>query len=155
MAALSDWVRDHAVLLNWLGVFSSLMFVGSLLLIPWLVAKIPSDYFLRRQHLVDRWRGRHPLLRVGVLAVKNLCGCMLIGAGIAMLVLPGQGILTIVVGIILLDFPGKFALERSLARRRSVLRALNWIRTRMERPPLESPRQDEPHATDSDSPRTG
>jgi len=57
-------------------------------------------------------------------------------AGIAMLVLPGQGVLTIVIGIMLLDFPGKYRFERSLAARRPVLRSINWLRRRANRPLL-------------------
>ena len=43
----------------------------------------------------------------------------------------------ILVGLIFLDFPGKFALERRLARQPPVFRALNWIRARAGRKPLE------------------
>jgi hypothetical protein len=52
---------------------------------------------------------------------------------------PGQGLLTIAVGLILLDFPGKFRLERWLATRRSVWRSLNWLRRRAGSKPLQMP----------------
>jgi len=57
-------------------------------------------------------------------------------AGIAMLVLPGQGILAILGGIELMDFPGKYRLERWIVSRPAVLRSVNWLRRRMGRPPL-------------------
>ena len=132
----------HEVLLGWLVAVSALMFVGSLIAVPWLVIRIPADYFVRRQHLVDRWRPRHPLLRIALLALKNLCGVVLVLAGVAMLVLPGQGILTILVGLMCLDFPGKFALERRLVRQRPVIGAINWMRAKADRPPLELPESD-------------
>ena len=57
-------------------------------------------------------------------------------AGIAMLVLPGQGVLTIVIGIMLLDFPGKYRFERRLVAYGPVLKAINGIRRAARRQPL-------------------
>jgi hypothetical protein len=134
-----DCVRGHEVFLGWLSVVSALMFFGSLVAVPWLLIRIPSDFFLRRMHYVDRWRPRHPLLRLILIVVKNLCGGILVLAGIVMLVLPGQGILTILVGLICLDFPGKFALERWLIRRPHVIQTINWLRSKAGREPLMPP----------------
>jgi hypothetical protein len=67
---------------------------------------------------------------------KNLLGYILIVAGILMLVLPGQGTWTIVVGIMLLNFPGKYKLERWIVSRGPVLRSINWVRRRAGRDPL-------------------
>jgi hypothetical protein len=75
-------------------------------------------------------------LRVVLRAVKNIVGLVLVLAGVLMLVLPGQGLLTIFMGITLLDFPGKRRLELSVVRRRPVFSALNWIRKKARRPPL-------------------
>lgn len=127
------WLRDHEGLLLWLGV-SAAMFVGSLVIVPIAVARIPEDYFAHdRREPLDT---RHPLLRLTLRVLKNVLGFVLVVAGIAMLVLPGQGILTIVIGIALLDFPGKYRLERKLVSRPAVLRSLNWIRRKAGRPPL-------------------
>jgi len=52
---------------------------------------------------------------------------------------PGQGILTILIGLSLLDFPGKRNLELKLIRLRTVRKAINWIRARAQQPPLELP----------------
>jgi hypothetical protein len=139
MHAIFDWIGSHESLLGWLGVASVLMFVGSLTAIPWLVVRIPADYFIRHQHYVESRLPRHPLMRVVFKILKNLLGVVLILAGVAMLVLPGQGILTIVVGLIFLDFPGKFALEQFFIRQKAVHRAMNWIRAKAKRPPLELP----------------
>jgi hypothetical protein len=57
--------------------------------------------------------------------------------GLAMLVLPGQGILTILIGVMLLDFPGKRRWELWLIRRRGVRHSIDWIRQRAARPPLD------------------
>jgi hypothetical protein len=134
-----DWIQSHGVLLGWLSAASVLVFVGSLTLIPWLVIRIPADYFLRQRHYADRWKPRHPALRIAVLAIKNCIGGLLVLAGLIMLVTPGQGVLTILVGLLLVDFPGKFAAERWLISRPPVFRAVNWVRGKAKRPPLESP----------------
>ena len=57
--------------------------------------------------------------------------------GIAMLVLPGQGVLTILAALVLLDFPGKRRLERRLLLRPRLLGALNSLRARAGRPPID------------------
>ncbi len=134
-----EWIRAHETVLGWLGALSALVFVGSLLAVPWLIVRIPSDYFLRQRHYVDRLGPRHLAWRVAYLAVKNLLGALLVLAGAAMLILPGQGILTILVGLICLDFPGKFALERCLVRIPPVIASINWMRGKAGREALKLP----------------
>ena len=68
-------------------------------------------------------------------------GVVFILAGLAMIVLPGQGVLTILIGLALTNFPGKYALEQRLVRRPAVSGALNWIRQKAGRPPLEIPEE--------------
>ena len=68
--------------------------------------------------------------------LKNLFGVILLLGGMAMLVLPGQGILTILIGLSLLDFPGKRALERRIVGRPLVLQAINRIRRKFNKSPL-------------------
>jgi uncharacterized membrane protein YbaN (DUF454 family) len=64
---------------------------------------------------------------------------VLLVAGVLMLVLPGQGLLTVFIALVLLDFPGKFRFERWLVQRRSVGRALQWMRRHGGAPPFEIP----------------
>lgn len=135
----SSFIHAHKVALSWFAVLSAVMFFGTLLAIPWLLARIPADYFLRPHYYTDRWRPRHPILLVVFLAAKNLLGLVFVLAGVVMLVGPGQGILTILVGLLFLDFPGKRAMELWLVRRRPVIEAINWIRRKANRPPLELP----------------
>jgi hypothetical protein len=127
-----DWLREH---LWWTFSLSVVMLVGTVVLIPVVVARMPSDYFVRR----GGWRRRHPVLDRVLWAGRTLLGVLIISAGLAMLVLPGQGILTILVGVMLLEFPGKRELELRLIRRPRVLRAVNWMRRKAGRPPLVLP----------------
>ena len=63
------------------------------------------------------------------------CAVFLV-AGVAMLVLPGQGLLTILIGLMLISFPGKRGLERRIVGRPTILRILNGMRARRSLPPL-------------------
>lgn len=111
-------------------------FVATLVLVPWLVLRLPADYFLQEQRQPMLWGARHPVLRLLVRILKNLLGLAVMLMGLAMLLLPGQGILSIVLGFLLLEFPGKFRMERWLVSRPPVLHAVNWLRTRRGREPI-------------------
>jgi hypothetical protein len=78
------------------------------------------------------------VLRWGGLVLKNLLGAFLVLFGVVMSLpgVPGQGVLTILLGVMLLDFPGKRQLELKLVSRPKVLRTVNGIRRRFDRPPL-------------------
>jgi len=125
-AGLEGWGE----ILGWLAAVSALMFAGSLVLIPLLAARIPADYFVASGRGQTAWRRRHPLLRLFVLVLKNILGYVLLLAGVLMLFLPGQGLLTIFLGIMFMDFPGKYRLERYIIARAPVLRGINWLRRR-------------------------
>jgi len=128
--ALLSWAEGHTALLSWLGAGSALVFIASIAALPWLAAQIPADYFLASP-APTRSR-RHWLW----LLARNLLGALLLLCGIAMLVLPGQGLLTMVVALVLLDYPGKRRLERRLIELDSVLNSLNWLRRRRGAAPL-------------------
>ncbi len=123
--------------LLWLCIASVAVFVVSLATLPWLVARIPADYFCHRRREPAEWKSRRPLLRLGFLVLKNLLGLVLLLGGIIMLFIPGQGLLTMMVGMVLMDYPGKYALERRIASIPSVHSALNWLRSKRGAPPLQ------------------
>lgn len=131
---MQEWFSQHA----WtIGVVSTLMFVVGIISLPFFVGRIRADYFLQPEAPASSWQRRHPAIRLTVLILKNTLGVLLLLAGLAMLLLPGQGVLTILIGITLLDFPGKRRLEFWIIRRRGVLTAVNWIREKANRPPLQ------------------
>ena len=70
------------------------------------------------------------------LVLKNALGLLLLACGIVMLVIPGQGLLTMLIGLMLMDFPGKRRLEARLVAVPSVRRSINWLRERAHRAPL-------------------
>jgi Flp pilus assembly protein TadB len=81
----------------------------------------------------------YPALRIIYLVLKNIFGGVFVLAGLAMLVLPGQGIISIVLGLSLLSLPGKRRLVRRLVGLPSVLQTINRLRRRAGKPPLQAP----------------
>jgi hypothetical protein len=133
------WLHGHASVLWWLGALSVVTFVGTLVALPLVVARLPPDYFTYAQRPVRRHQAQSPGARVLWHLGKHLLGILIVLVGVAMLLLPGQGILTILIGLMLLDFPGKRRLERRLVQQPSVWRALNWMRAKAHQPALEMP----------------
>jgi archaellum biogenesis protein FlaJ (TadC family) len=139
MPDVLTWMREYQSLLEWLGGVSLLMFVATLMIFPLVVIYLPEDYFVRDRRDPAHQTRRHPAVWFTLTVLKNIFGALLILAGIAMLVLPGQGLLSILIGLTLLNFPGKYALERRIVGRPAVSRTLNRIRLGAGRPPLEIP----------------
>ena len=136
LQSLLAWIGNHGALATWLGIFSAILFIISLLSLPWLVSLIPEDYFTHKQREPSKWKTLHPLTRIVLLALKNLLGLVLLAGGIFMLVFPGQGLLTILMGLFLVDYPGKYQLERRIATSPRVLSSINWLRAKRGKPPL-------------------
>ena len=139
MSMIIEWVRDNQAIFQGLGLLSIGLLLVSLVVFPIVVANLPRDYFVRQERDPAHQTRRHPLLWFAVTVVKNIIGFALILAGIAMLVLPGQGILTILMGLALTNFPGKFTLERRLVSRPAVGRALNRLRALVGKDALDLP----------------
>ena len=118
-----------------LTILSLVFFVGSVIAIPFILIRLPADFFDIR---VPRpWmKDHHPVLRLIGHIVKNAVGAIFLFAGFLMLFLPGQGILTILIGISMLDFPGKRNLEAKMIGQPTVLHAINGMRKKFGKPPL-------------------
>ncbi len=134
------WMREYTAQLAWGLGLSALMFIAAMIAVPVVVIRIPPDYFRcrnwRERHLAHR---RHPAVHLSLIVARNLLGILLILAGMGMLVLPGQGILSIVIGLVLTDMPGKFRFARWIVGRPVILTAVNRLRARAGRPPLVIP----------------
>jgi Putative transmembrane protein (PGPGW) len=128
----------------WLVAGSLLSLAIGFLLGPWLLLQLPADYFTYRRRHAETAVLRHPLVHLMLTGAKNLVGAILVVAGILLFFLPGQGIITLVAGLVVMNYPGKFRLERWLVRRPKVLPALNWLRRRYGREALLEPEPDRP-----------
>ncbi len=115
-------------MLKLLGLFSLLTFVGSLIAVPWLIGRMRADYFVTHWQAVEGRHRRHPALALTTLVLRNGLGLVLVAAGLAMLLLPGQGLLTILIGVCVMDFPGKRRMLQRLVNVPQVRQGLNWIR---------------------------
>lgn len=131
-----EYLSDNEVLLIGLGIFSAITFVASLFLVPFLVVRLPADYFDKENRHKTLLQQRHPVIRLLLLIIRNVAGIMVLLLGIAMLILPGQGLLTIFIAVMLIDFPGKYRLQRWLIQRPSIYRAVAWLREKAGREPL-------------------
>ena len=118
----------------WLGVISFGIFVFSLLSLKWLVALIPSDYFIDKKS--SKFKSKFPVTWLVSMIIKNLIGYVLIIGGILMLVLPGQGLFTIFIGLMMSNYPGKYSIERKFIAIPSVLKTINWLRKKSNQDPL-------------------
>ncbi len=131
-----EWLKEYATVFEVLGVVSAVSFVASLIAIPVLVARIPDDYFVRDHSSPSTFRNRHPVLKLLVTIGKNILGVLTLLIGVVMLFLPGQGVLMMLVGLFLIDFPAKRRLELALIRRPNVLQSVNWLRRKSGRSDL-------------------
>ena len=130
-----EFLANYKQFIFWLGSISAVIFLFSLLSIKWLVGSIPSDYFIKKKS--SKFKNNYPLTWLFSLIVKNILGYSLILGGIFMLVLPGQGIFTIMIGLMLSNYPGKYAIERKFIGIPSVLKSINWLRKKSDKPPIE------------------
>jgi hypothetical protein len=138
-----NWLEDI-----WAGVTLGRVAVGvalfvislavSFAAIGLVMVKVPPHYFSSR-HDRDFLPGSPWLVRWGATIAKNIAGVLLILLGIVLSLpgVPGQGILTILLGLIFLDIPGKRPLEARIIKRPAVLSAINRLRAKYNKPPLE------------------
>jgi hypothetical protein len=119
-----DWLAAHGATTGMVVGASLVLAIASTALMVFLIARMSPDYFVAPAPPPGSWRYRHPVLRFATRVLKNLLGVVFVLLGLAMLVLPGQGALTILVGVCLLEFPGKRKLELRIMSKRPVHRAI-------------------------------
>lgn len=120
------------------------------IVITYIITQMDTRYFISKkvsandskknnQLTLYRQIMHHTINRTVAYALKTaeiLLGLILILCGLAMLVLPGQGIITLLIGLSLVPFPGKDKLERKLLSRKSIQSTLNWIRIKANKEPF-------------------
>lgn len=109
----------------------------SLAVVSFVLVKLPATYF-KSSHNKKFLADRPPVIRGLAIIGKNLLGVLLVVIGILLSLpgVPGQGILTILLGVMLLDFPGRPRLEHWLVSRPRVFNAINKLRHRFSKPAL-------------------
>jgi small-conductance mechanosensitive channel len=130
-------LRIPATALWSIALLSAIMLGLALIAAPIVVSRLPSDYFAREGRSVWEASGRVRWIRWLWVVVRNLIGLGLLSLGVLMLVLPGQGVFTILISVMVLSYPGKHRLLRWIAMRRGVSESMNWVRRKANQPPLE------------------
>lgn len=135
---LTEWFtvlyEEFRPLLFWFTSISLALALVSIVVLPVMVIYMPKDYFLGAHR-----RRRRGFSTTWVLLIRNLCAFLLMVAGLLMLVLPGQGLLTLLAALIISDIPGKYRMERWLVLRPGILRAINWLRRKYAKPAVIAP----------------
>jgi hypothetical protein len=134
---LITWLKGNVPL-----VFEGIgIWIVSLVVTIWIaryyLISIPPDYFARPHQPFEAWRDSHPALRWTLLIAKNLFGAIFLIAGLVMLITPGPGWIALLLGLYLLDLPGKRAVERRILQRPAILNIVNRTRAHAGQPPLE------------------
>lgn len=132
--SITEFVSNYKTYILWLATISLFVFIFSLVSIKWLVALIPTDYFVKKN--ISKSKKSYSLLWLMSIIVKNIIGYTLILGGILMLVLPGQGLFTILMGLILSNYPGKYTIEKRIISIPSILKTINWLRKKSNKPRL-------------------
>jgi hypothetical protein len=83
-------------------------------------------------------RARHPVARIAIKILRNLLGYALVLFGLVMMLplVPGPGLVFVLLGLSLIDFPGKRALQVRLLQRPAVRNFITSLRARYGRPPF-------------------
>lgn len=112
-------------------------FLANLALVSFILVKIPADYF-RESRQAKFLKKQSSVVRVLAIIGKNIAGVILVVLGVLLSLpgVPGQGVLTILLGVMLLDFPGRRRFERWIVSSPRVLKAVNKLRHRFDKPPL-------------------
>lgn len=122
-------------------LFGALIFVASFLfnlaIVSLILVKLPADHFSKNRK-TKFWDGPNPALNAAKVIGKNLLGIVLVALGVVLSLpgIPGQGLLTILLGVMLLDFPGRDRLEQKLLSKPSIVNTINRLRGRFGKPPL-------------------
>ena len=139
---MTDWLTHFWTTLTWKTVLMGaglflISFIVSTGLVSYALVKLPANYF-HSSHARAFFEDQHRAVRWGGVILKNLIGLILIVVGIIMSLpgIPGPGILTILLGLVMLDIPGKRPLETRLVRRPKILHSINSLRARYDKPPL-------------------
>lgn len=138
-STVSAWVDFVGAYAGMFALISLASFVVGLVLMPMFIVRIPTDYFSRPRRTQRPVSMRKFLLKLVRASVKNVFGITLVLAGFLMLFIPGQGLITLLAGLMIMDYPGKRGLERWLIERPRVLATVNWLRAKYNSPPLDPP----------------
>ncbi len=121
---LTKLLEDNAELIL---ISSVSVFIVSLILFPLLIISLPKNYFIRKESKKENSGSLWKLI------IKNILGVILIIIGALMLILPGPGIIVMLIGLMLMSFPSKKKLKNYFLSNQTLRKELNWIRQRADK----------------------
>ena len=132
-----DWLKEHVVLL---AVVSAALGAIALMAGAVVAIRLPADYFTRPASDPNASEKSNAPSHLAMKILKNIVGVILIlvGGVLSVPLVPGPGILILLMGLMLTSFPWKRKLELKLLRTRFVLSPVNWMRKRAGRPPIQN-----------------
>jgi hypothetical protein len=138
-----DFLSEFVGSITWRGVIIGVLvflatFILNLGIVSLILVKLPADHFSKNRK-TKLGSGAQVTLQVALIIGKNILGILLVVLGVILSIpgVPGQGLLTILLGIMLLDFPGKSRLEQKLLSRPGIVNTINRLRQRFGKPPLQ------------------
>ena len=129
-------ITQFTVQFWWIISGSLILILSVLIIVPFVLIKLPVDYFSCKENsgIINKLAFPYNLILV---VIKNGTGFILVCFGVILLFIPGQGLLTIFAGLMLMNFPGKRNLELHIVRKKPVLNAINWIRSKAGKEKIE------------------
>ncbi len=122
------WIETHKSILVYSGLFSFVMILLAAVSVPFIINLLSPDYFIREKRRSNlETLTEYAFFSISII-LKNIIGIFLFISGFLMLFIPGQGLLTIFISMLFIDFPGKWKLQKRIVRKKKIHRLLNWIR---------------------------
>ena len=134
----SDWISDYNQIIQWAGIVSVFLFFLSLFLLRYVIIRMPEDYFITTSS-ISKSHSKSPQ-KIIVRVAKNVVGFLLTICGIILLFTPGQGMITILIGLCLIDLAIVNQFKKKIINNSKVQKALNWIRTKKSVKPFNFPK---------------
>ena len=130
-----NWPIETYLLIGF--TLSVVVTVGGVVVVGVVLVNLPPGYFVA-PNVPQPLPNSHPLVRWIVVFLRNLLGATLVVLGLIMSVpgIPGPGIITIVIGLMLLDFAEKRQWARWVISRPPILRATDGLRRKFGKPPF-------------------
>jgi hypothetical protein len=130
--------RQYQDVLLVIGIVSFVLFLVSLIVVPIIIINLPADHFIQSRKKKKKITS---VYRAVFHFFKNLLGIFFLALGVILLILPGPGWLTILVGVALLDFPFKHKLEMKILSLPLLRKTIDRYRLKHNKAPLEIPKE--------------
>ncbi len=117
---IKNFLDEHWITIS---LVNLALFVGFILIVMFAFSALPKDYWNKK----DNGNFSSPIYKV----IRNILALPVFIIGILMLFLPGQGLLTILLALLISDFNYKRELIKKIISKKKVRESLDALRTKM------------------------